>query len=260
MAEEMSIESYLAQGGRLTNPSNVPPRYRGELLKLMATFVDSELAGAAGFADIINEGPGIKERIAAAKIVLEKTDNGDRVLRIMGDFGADTARYANHHPWTARLDRDANIGARRGDHDMRLAVFNYPLAGWADAVVMNLLMGRAVGVQLGELARVSYQPLAEAFRAVAPVEARHVALAEEGIDRLMATEGREALQASVDYWWPRVAGSFGATESTKFESLRAMGLRHETNADLRARWESEAAAALEGLGLMKGRSELTAPE
>jgi 1,2-phenylacetyl-CoA epoxidase catalytic subunit len=254
MAEDMSIEGYLAQGGRLTNPANVPPRYRAELLKLMATFVDSELAGAAGFADIINEGPGIKERIAAAKIVMEKTANGDRVLRIMGDFGADTARYANHHPWTARLDREADIGVRRSDHDMRLAVFNYPLAGWSDAVVMNLLMGRAVGVQLEELARVSYQPLAEAFRAVAPVEARHVALAEEGLDRLMATGGREPLQASVDYWWPRVAASFGVTESKKFDSLRAMGLRHETNADLRTRWDTETARALDDLGLASGRS------
>ncbi|WP_101065808.1 Phenylacetic acid catabolic protein [Roseovarius salinarum] len=254
MADDMSIEDYLAQGGKLTNPTNVPPRYRAELLKLMATFVDSELAGAAGFADIINEGPGIKERIAAAKIVLEKTDNADRVLRIMGDFGADTARYANHHPWTARLDRDADIGAQRSEHDMRLAVFNYPLAGWADAVVMNLLMGRAVGIQLDELARVSYQPLAEAFRTVAPVETRHVELAEEGIDRLMETEGRAALQASVDYWWPRVAGSFGATDSNKFESLRAMGLRHETNADLRARWETGTAGALDNLGLAKGQA------
>jgi 1,2-phenylacetyl-CoA epoxidase catalytic subunit len=172
----------------------------------------------------------------------------------MGDFGADTARYANHHPWAARLDREADIGVRRSDHDMRLAVFNYPLAGWSDAVVMNLLMGRAVGVQLEELARVSYQPLAEAFRAVAPVEARHVALAEEGLDRLMATGGREPLQASVDYWWPRVAASFGVTESKKFDSLRAMGLRHETNADLRTRWDTETARALDDLGLASGRS------
>ncbi len=139
----------------LTNPTNVPPRYRAELLKLMATFVDSELAGAAGFADIINEGPGIKERIAAAKIVLEKTDNADRVLRVMGEFGADQARYANSHPWTQRLDRDADIGATRVEQDMRLAVFNYPLTGWADAVTMNLLMGRAVVVQLAEFALVS---------------------------------------------------------------------------------------------------------
>ena len=188
MTDEMTLSSYLEQGGKLTGPANVPPRYRAELLKLMATFVDSELAGAAGFADMINAGPGIKERIAAARIVLEKTDNADRVLRLMGEFGADTARYASHHPWTARLPRDADIGTRRSEHDMRLAVFNYPLAGWADAVVMNLLMGCAVTVQLDELARVSYQPLADAFRAIAPVEAHHAELAEEGTERLMQTE------------------------------------------------------------------------
>ncbi|HBS49247.1 MAG TPA: phenylacetic acid catabolic [Rhodobacteraceae bacterium] len=250
MTEEMTLDSYLAQGGMLTNPTNVPPRYRAELLKLMATFVDSELAGAAGFADIINEGPGIKERIAAAKIVLEKTDNADRVLRVMGEFGADQARYANSHPWTQRLDRDADIGATRVEQDMRLAVFNYPLTGWADAVTMNLLMGRAVVVQLAEFALVSYQPLAEAFRAVAPKEARHAELAEEGLERLVESD-RDAVQQSVNYWWPRVAASFGAADSAKFENLKKMGLRRSTNAELRTRWEAETGAVLERLGLKR---------
>ena len=36
------------------------------------------------------------------------------------------------------------------------------------AHMMNLLMSRAVGVQLAEFALVSYQPLAEAFRAALP--------------------------------------------------------------------------------------------
>ncbi len=249
MADDMSITSYLAQGGKLSNPSNVPPRYRAELLKLMATFVDSELAGAAGFADIINEGPGIKARIAAAKIVLEKTDNADRVLRIMGEFGADTEAYADHHPWTARLERDADIGQSRSQYDMRLAVFNYPLEGWTDAVVMNLLMGRAVGVQLEELMRVSYQPLAEAFRAIAPIERRHAELAQEGLaQRLKQGEAPQA-QEAVDYWWPRVAASFGTEGSAKFDDLAAMGLRHRPNATLRADWERQTAALLAELGL-----------
>lgn len=249
MTGEMTLSSYLEKGGKLTGPANVPPRYRAELLKLMATFVDSELAGAAGFADMINAGPGIKERIAAAKIVLEKTDNADRVLRLMAEFGADTARYASHHPWTARLPRDADIGTRRGDHDMRLAVFNYPLAGWADAVVMNLLMGRAVGVQIEEMSRVSYQPLADVFRAIAPVEARHAELAEEGTERLMKSEDRASLQESVAYWWPRVAASFGAEDSAKFDALKAMGLRHNPNAALRQAWETAASARLDTIGL-----------
>ena len=249
MTEDMSIKSYLAQGGMLSNPANVPPRYRAALLKLMATFVDSELAGAAGFAEIINEGPGLKARIAAAKIVLEKSDNADRVLRIMGEFGANTERYADHHPWTARLDRDADIGQQRSDHDMRLAVFNYPLEGWADAVVMNLLMGRAVAVQLAEFSLISYQPLAEVFRALAPIEARHAELAEEGLERLIEEAGTDDLQTSVDYWWPRVAASFGSEDSAKFEELKALGLRRTPNGELKTRWQAEAGARLARLGL-----------
>ena len=248
-SDTMSIERYLAEGGKLSAPENVPPRYRAELMKLMASFVDSSLAGAAGFADVINAGPGIKERIAAAKIVLEKTDHADRVLRIMADFGTDTARYANAHPWAARLPRDADVGSQRLDQDMRLAVFNYPLAGWADAVVMNLLMGLAVGVQLEEMSCISYQPLAEVFREVAPRERRHTELAVEGLERLITEGETSALQASVTYWPPRVAASFGQHNSDKFERLQRLGLRHTPNAALRARWQDEATSVLSQLGL-----------
>ncbi|WP_170762936.1 Phenylacetic acid catabolic protein [Ruegeria lacuscaerulensis] len=248
MPEEMSIEKYLEQGGVLSNPSNVPPRYRAELMKLMTTFVDSELAGAAGFADVINEGPGIKERIAAAKIVLEKTDNASRVLDIMGEFGVDTQRYANHHPWTARLNRDADIGATRSEHDMRLAVFNYPILGWADAVVMNLLMGRAVAVQLAEFSLVSYQPLADAFRAIAPIEARHAELAEEGLGKLAEQQNKSSLQDLVDYWWPRVAVSFGSDNPDRLTTLKALGLRRNGNDVLQTRWGHEAGQVLKKFG------------
>jgi ring-1,2-phenylacetyl-CoA epoxidase subunit PaaA len=250
MADDMSIENYLAAGGVLTSPSNVPPRYRAELMKIMAIFVDSELAGAAGFAEMINAGPGVRERMSAAQIVHEKTGNADRVLTLMGEFGADTGRYANHHPWTARLPRDADIGQRRGDHDMRLAVFNYPLTGWADAVVMNLLMGHAVAVQLDELQQVSYQPLAEVFRTITPIEAIHTELAEKGLSTLAEHDAPAALQDLVNYWWPRVAASFGDDSSQKFEDLKAIGLRKTSNATLKARWEDEATAALAEHGLM----------
>src|SRR6056297_1014970 len=209
MSDEMTIADYLAQGGKLTNPTNVPPRYRAELMKRMSVFVDSELAGAAGFADVINAGPGIKERIAAARIVLEKTDHADRVLRLMGEFGADTARYVNHHPWTDRLPRDTAPGRARSAHDMRLSVFNYPLDGWIDAVVMNLCMGHAVSVQMDDMIRVSYQPLAEAIRAVAPRERRHTELAEEGLVRLVGQGHGAAIVEALEYWRPRVTAIFG---------------------------------------------------
>ncbi|MBN8953533.1 MULTISPECIES: Phenylacetic acid catabolic protein [unclassified Rhizobium] len=250
MSDTMPIEQYLEEGGMLSSPDNVPPRYRGELLRLMASFVDSELAGSAGFADIINDAPGIQERISAARIVLEKTDHAGQVLKIMETFGVDGGRYAVHHPWAVRLSREADIGAVRQGGDMRLSVFHYPLEGWVDAVVMNVLMGAASVVQLKELARVSYQPLAEVFRAILPREKRHAELGVAGLARIVAgDEGRAQALVSIAYWYPRVAASFGHAGSTRFETLSRFGLRHTPNETLLADWRADVDAQLSALGL-----------
>jgi 1,2-phenylacetyl-CoA epoxidase catalytic subunit len=249
MSDDLTLDAYLAQGGRLTNPQNVPARYRGELMKIMASFVDSELAGSAGFADMINDAPGIKERIAAARIVLEKTDNADKVLRLMGEFGVNTERYATHHPWSDRLPRDTAPGSTRSRHDMRLSVFNYPLAGWADAVVMNFCMGHAVAVQLEDMARCSYQPLAEAIQGIRPVEAHHTKLAAEGIAALIAQEEtRESVAASLAYWRPRVAAVFGPVRPERWEQLRNWGLRHRSPEEMAQDWGGRLSRGLDEIG------------
>ena len=247
---DMSIEDYLAHGGKLTSPGNVPARYRGELLRLMASFVDSELAASAGFANAINDAPGIKSRIAAARITLEKADHAERVLAIMADFGVDTDRYEGVHPWAARLPRDADIGATRQGGDMRLSVFHYPMTGWVDAVVMNVLQGQAAKLQLAEMAQVSYQPLAEVFRAIAPVEGRHAELGIEGLTQIARTEaGREAARSSIAYWHPRVAAGFGAANSARYERLARLGLRHRTNEAMLADWQTAVRAIVADLSL-----------
>ncbi|MEZ5657422.1 MAG: Phenylacetic acid catabolic protein [Burkholderiaceae bacterium] len=249
-ADSMPIEDYLAQGGKLSAPGNVPPRYRGELLRLMASFVDSELAGSAGFADTINDAPGIKPRIAAARIVLEKVDHADKVLQIMGSFGVDIARYAVHHPWAARVARDASIGQVRQGRDMRLSVFHYPLQGWIDAVAMNVLMGLATGIQLAELSGISYQPLAEVFREIAPREARHTALGIEGLTDIVKIDtGRTQADDAIAYWRPRVAESFGSSHSARFETLSRLGMRHRRNDDMLAEWNARVDERLANLGL-----------
>jgi 1,2-phenylacetyl-CoA epoxidase catalytic subunit len=246
----MPIEDYLAQGGQLTSPANVPPRYRGELLRLMASFVDSELAGSAGFADTINTAPGITARIAACRITLEKADHAERVLDLMGDFGADEGRYATYHSWADRLPRDASLGQARHGGDMRLAVFHYPIEGWTDAVVLNVLQGLAAGVSIGEMSKVSYAPLADVFRAIAPREKRHTDLGITGLAEIAATdEGRAEAKASIAYWQPRVADSFGAANSARFETLSRFGLRHRPNEALLADWTARVRETLAPLGL-----------
>lgn len=250
MTDSMNIEEYLSQGGVLTAPGNVPARCRGELMRLMSSFVDSELAGSAGFAASINFAPGIRERIAASRITLEKADHAERVLAVMETFGADVGRYQTQHDWAARVDRDADLGASRRAGDMRLSVFHYPIVGWVDAVVMNVLQGLAADVQMGELTRVSYGPLAETFREIAPREARHVELGLEGLERVVAdAEGRALARDSVAYWRPRAAATFGVVGSSRYETLKKFGLRRTPNEELLARWDALATEHLGKVGL-----------
>ena len=69
----------IARGERLGVAGRLSSGYRAELLRLMVVFVDSEMAGAAGFADLINRAPGMRERSTAARIVSEKFAHAEAV-------------------------------------------------------------------------------------------------------------------------------------------------------------------------------------
>jgi 1,2-phenylacetyl-CoA epoxidase catalytic subunit len=250
MVDEESLVSFVAGGGRLSAPDNLTPRYRGELMRLMAIFVDSEMAGASGFADCINLAPGLKERITATRMVFDKFNHARQVLELMEQFGANTSQYVGAHPWSSRLDRSINLGTRRIDGDLRLNVFHYPINGWVDAVVMNFLMGQATVVQIDELTRSSYQPLADLLSQIMPVERRHAELGEQGL-RVALENGHDKTdaQASVNYWYPRVADSFGRSASDHFDQHRKYGLRQKNREELLSSWQSIVHPILEQLGL-----------
>jgi 1,2-phenylacetyl-CoA epoxidase catalytic subunit len=250
MVDEESLVTFVSGGGRLSAPENVTPRYRGELMRLMAIFVDSEMAGASGFADCINLAPGLKERITATRIVLDKFGHARQVLELMEPFGANTSQYVGAHPWASRLDRSVNLVTRRMDGDMRLNVFHYPINGWVDAVVMNFLMGLATVVQLDELTRGSYQPLADTLSEILPVERRHAKLGEQGL-RVALENGhdRTDAQASVNYWYPRVVDTFGRSASDHFDQHRKYGLRQKGREELLASWQTLVRPLLDEVGL-----------
>ncbi len=250
MSNEEGLLRYIAAGGKLDAPENASPRYRGELMRLMAVFVDSEMAGASGFADCINMAPGLRQRQIAARIVAEKLGHAEQVLRIMETFGARTDRYATLHPWEKRLQRGIDLGTKRPDGDMRLNVFHYPIMTWVDSVTMNTLMGHASVIQLDDLTRCSYQPLADAMTGILAAEARHASLGQAGLCEALARGGAERAQASVDYWFPRVVASFGRTGSDHFDAYKKYGLREHSNEELLSRWKTVVTGVLHELDLM----------
>lgn len=248
----MPTDEHSDQGFVFTRAIDVPEPCRGELIRLMTAFVDSEISSAAGFSEVITGAPSLREGLAIARIVHEKVRAADLVCSVLATFETNMTRYETPHPWTRKVPRDADIGCNRHGDDRRLAVFHYPLQGWTDTVVMHHLLGSAVCKQLEEYSRVCFAPLADAFKTVLVDEARHAMLAREGVTRQLARGEREAVQAAVTYWWPRVSCCFGRDRSERYRALRRMGLRHRPNEMLRKDWEQEMRAYLD-------RAHLTAP-
>ncbi|OHC67746.1 MAG: phenylacetic acid catabolic [Rhodocyclales bacterium RIFCSPLOWO2_02_FULL_63_24] len=229
---------------------SVPIGYRSELMRLAVVFADSELAGAAGFCPFINRGPGLRERIVAARIVTEKYVHADMALGLLQPFGVNPVLYVRSHAWDSRLDRRVDLGTRRIGGDKRLNVFHYPLEGWEDAVVFNMLMGQATAIQLAEMTQSSYAPLAAAITQILPREAEHAQLGESGVRQAIEHGGgKAAVQAAVDYWHPRVAATFGRIDSAHAATYIQYGLRRRSSAEMLTDWKVQSAAALDRLGV-----------
>jgi ring-1,2-phenylacetyl-CoA epoxidase subunit PaaA len=56
-------------------------------------------------------------------------------------------------------------------------------------------------------------------------------------------------QASVNYWYPRVADTFGRSASDRFDQHRRYGLRQRSREELLALWQSLVHPILERFGL-----------
>ena len=169
--------------------------------------------------------PACEERITAARIVLEKFGHArDRP----GPAGAVRRQHRAicQRPSLGRPPRPQHyFGTRRIDGDMRLNVFHYPIHGWVDSIVLNFLMGRASVIQIDELSRLLLPAVGRrhGFQ-ILPVELRH---AELGRDRACASAldaGHDPTdaQASVNYWYARVADTFGRAHFRPFRHLSSL--------------------------------------
>jgi 1,2-phenylacetyl-CoA epoxidase catalytic subunit len=249
-AKEKDLLKRTGAGRKITSEAQMSPAYRGEVTRLMTIFVDTELAWAAGYADYINQAPGMRERVVTAQVVTEKLGHAETVMGLLEPFGVKPGLYIRAHAWTARLDRNVDLGNRRVGDDKRLNALHYPCQGWTDALTSHLLLGLSAPIHLGELASCSYAPLAKAMKAIVTNEAKHAKLAERGLKQAIEREGSSAAaQVAVDYWYPRVAATFGVIGSERYALYRRYGLRKRTNAQLLAKWQDTVASRLKALKL-----------
>ena len=116
--------------------------------------------------------------------------------------------------------------------------------------MFNMLMGSASAVQLAELADCSYRPLADAIAQILPREREHASLGETGVRQAIERRGsRASAEAALNYWYPRVADTFGRADSDNAALYVKYGLRRRGNSEMLADWKQQSATAISRLGL-----------
>ena len=93
---------------------------------------------------------------------------------------------------------------------------------------------------------------------ILPIELRHAELGEEGLRRALAA-GHDPTdaQASVNYWYQRVADTFGRAASDHYDTYRRYGLRQHPNPELLARWQANVAPTWPSSPHRSGQEALT---
>ncbi len=246
-ATESQIIQHIAEKKYVT-VRDATPGYKQAITKVVQTFADSTLASAAVLLQSISQARQVQDRIQFLKIAQEKYEHAQLLLNILEDFGTNAEVHSRAHVWGARLDRDIELGASSFGSDERLNVFYYPVEGWFDQLVFTGLIDSAIPIQAQELLQCSYKPLEDAMKTIVYAQLKHGAVAM-GCLQPLAGEYEGALQASVDYWFPRVVSTFDRVSAEEFKLFRDYNLRFHKNEELALNWKEYAKNLLGKLGL-----------
>ncbi|HEY9733844.1 MAG TPA: Phenylacetic acid catabolic protein [Drouetiella sp.] len=248
--EDRELIKAIERGSSLVSFEKTTPKFRELASGLLFQFADSQLAGAAGYNNCLNWGPTLDDRIALATIVVEKMDMAKKTYAILASQNLNVEKYFESHSWDAKVLRGADVGFRRASWDKRLNALIYPLESWVDMAIFAHLMSSMTCYTLNDFAKCSFAPLKSLADGCLIVEKRHEAFGENQLEKLARIPSNTiVLQSSLNYWFPRVATSFGTTKSLRNDLYRQFHLKAATNTELQGKWTQQIQALYEQLKL-----------
>lgn len=224
-------------------------KFREIVTRILFELADSQLAGSAGYANLINIGPTLGDRVDLAMIVAEKGKIASDAYAVLQTFGLNTEQYFANNCWEGKIGRNTELGFKRASSDKRLNALLYPLYDWIDVGVFTYLMASMACMQLEEFSQSNFAPLAELAAASLPVERRHADFGARQMEKLASNAAqKEETQLRLNYWHKRVATSFGPSGSQRNELMRQHGLKRKKNEELAQEWQDKASALCSKLG------------
>lgn len=214
----------------------MPRDYQKILISQITINTEGELSGGDDYALMfLPLAPTAEERQVCAERAAEEYDHYKIGKRILTDLGIDTT-YMETQPLSERtLFADERM---------------HTCTTWAERGVYSYIGEETAMVLIGEFAKSSYKPWAEAVRTIILDEKIHIAHGARVCRNLTTTdEGRAQLQAALDRLWPMFVGIFGSANTKRSKLAVRYGLRKTTNGEACELWRKKVAPRIANLGL-----------
>lgn len=219
--------------------SELTEKYRRQATRMLQFHANSEIMGAYMEKPYIRRAPGLDRKLAFSAKVQDELGHSQVLFRATELLGIKT--------------REEMLAELRAGEGKFMNCAHYELDHWAETSMTSLLVDGAAMLRQATLKNSSWEPYAHAMDKICFEEGFHVRHGEDILRELVTGSKREQelAQWALDRWWPRTLMFFGPTdnESKHHDYMAEVGLKLETNDNLRQRFLEQFIPKLEAYGL-----------
>jgi len=214
--------------------SEMSPRYRKALVRLLADQARAELFAAHMYSKWVRKAPGPEEKMRVAELAKEETEHWYRTVKLLEELGIPADQVKQH-----------------AGHDWFIPVMNV-LTGrlrWIDILMMSFLIDQGAYFLVEDFAQSSYAPWCKVAHEILEEEVGHPEFGVRFLAEQVRRLGPQRVQRALDKWWRVGLNMFGPPHTRRTPLYLKLGLKYRTNEDRRQAFRAVTEPVIEKLGL-----------
>ncbi|MEH7114997.1 Phenylacetic acid catabolic protein [Neobacillus niacini] len=228
---------YVTNGGKVDATDWMPEEYKIEVRRVMGFQGLAEIVGGMIFSEWIPKNPSIIRKMMYTAKSQDEMGHAHILIRSCEDIG---------------LSREEIVEGYISGENKLLNIFHYDFKSFEEMVSGMLLQNTAAIVQFQSLVNTSYLPYHRSLRKIMKEEAFHYNLAINMIEHISKNgtkKQKDAIQSSIDLWFPRMLAYFGPSDRDKPKNhAMKMRVKVDFNDTIRDNWLNKIVPLVKSLG------------
>lgn len=235
------ISRRVDNGEKVGPGDDLPEKYRKAATRLMGIQANSEIMGGFVVRKLAKRAPTHRRKLGYTAKIQDELGHAQLCYRAIDSLGV-----------RSREDLLEELAEGEGSY---INLWHYPdvATDWVESAMISFLAAGSAMKRQETLQHSSYEPYANAMKKICYEEGFHVRQGEHILAEFAngSKKQQEALQEALEWYWPRVLQFFGPpnSHSEHTEFLMDVGLKMETNDDLRKNFLNTYIPKLEKYGL-----------